>query len=128
MTKMSRDKGAAFERRCCKIMESVVFPEYPHWKRTRGGERQWLGDIQPCHADGEPRAMQVPIMVECKKRKVIIQSEFKQWIKKLNEECKGKPWILMYAQDNGPVHILCEGFVLEGEGLQSHIYLTFHRG
>lgn len=85
-----------------------------------------MGDVQPCHEDGEP--ISCPLYVECKIRAVITKGVFDEWIQKLEEESKDKPWILLYAQDSGPVHILSQGVELDiSNDVYGPVLLTFNR-
>lgn len=147
MGKLSRNKGAAFERRCKVIMASVT--NHPFWKRARGGELQHYGDLVPTNSKGKilDDWNEGPIpYVECKKYSVIYEGLLLEWKEKIEErvsefwreiESQGiegedldyypeMEWYLLYSQDKGPVYVLSNQ-ELDSETLLGPAYITFQR-
>jgi hypothetical protein len=125
MGKLSRTKGAAFERRCKAIMAQAT--GHPHWKRSPGGEFQWFGDLIPCHEDGEPTTLDSgALYVECKVTAILQKGKMEEWLSKIKSESKGKDWFLLFAQDRGPVYVYSNTSVVDDE-FMGPCYVTFMR-
>ena len=104
--KHSRNKGAAFERRCKKIMARIL-PEFPYWKRSSDGQHQYFGDLVPTDKKGEQ--VSLDYFVECKHYGTITKGLIDGWLKVIREDAGDKKWVLLMMQDRGPVMIYtCE--------------------
>ena len=126
--RMSRNKGKRFERQCREIMADIS--GWPYWKRTQRGDKQWQGDLEMCHEDGQKRvgiylAEEPTYYVECRARATLTADKIIQWVQEVEAM-----WItggidrgvLICKQDRGPVLAICSWEQEIGRQLNARIY------
>jgi hypothetical protein len=111
MGKISHDRGKRFERKCCRLLPSLL--DHTHFKRTGSIGKQHRGDIVACDADGKD----VPGLldhwyIECKGHSALTANQIRQWaIDAAKAGHYAESTWLLFGQPRGPVYALhCDPF------------------
>jgi len=112
--RLSRNKGKAFERRCCKEIMPLL-TGWKYWKRTQRGDKQYFGDLAACDEKGmeiKGTASCISWYVECRTRAVLSAKEIRKWLvetRQAAEAADAIEYALIVKQNHGPIWVFGDG-------------------